>query len=211
MPLNSDIILRRSNQQLRSATIYSRQCRQGGARPWFGVVRGGRHCCTYRDPHTNLSCSSWKEGYTTSHDLWRHADAEHGPGKPSRTCLGMLLLTVPHPPPDEVVLIESGHLAYKDAQWIKSPEQLNAIKRVGKEMFCEECGMRFTSRRQDSKERHRKRGAWYVASPLCHCFLLKTSRHSIRRQAKKRNSDFVPAENYPKRKGGKTSPTNKRR
>ena len=234
LPRRPDVIPARTYQTVRSATIYSRKCRHDRTKPKFGEIKNDRHYCTYVDTRTKLTCAIWPDGYTTWYDLVRHADAEHGPGKlfprHAGVCVcvwvGFLLIIRRISPPEEVALIEQGLLDYTKAQWIKTEDQFHAIKAVSREMHCTECGMQFASNRQDSKERHRKRGAWCVrfsSSPSppslffrrflrkIYAMLKVPCYRSQRRQAKKQKSDFDSMVHYPKRKGGKTSPTNKRR
>jgi hypothetical protein len=65
---------------------YSRTSRSS-----FGTCQNGRYYCSYVCPITRARCVSWPDGYTTSYDLDRHADAEHGPGMLS-TNVGLFLL-----------------------------------------------------------------------------------------------------------------------
>lgn len=66
-------------------SIYPRKsCRAGRS---FGDLQNGRYFCTYHHYGTQEPCHSWDDGYTTWHDLLRHADSEHGPGMIPRTCV----------------------------------------------------------------------------------------------------------------------------
>lgn len=60
-----------------------------GAGRSFGDLQNGRYFCTYHHYGTQEPCHSWDDGYTTWHDLLRHADSEHGPGMIPRTCVGL--------------------------------------------------------------------------------------------------------------------------
>ncbi|KAF8592108.1 hypothetical protein K439DRAFT_1610529 [Ramaria rubella] len=124
---------------LRSATIYSRLHRQDNN---FGILLNGKWHCPYVEYKHEMPCTIWQDGYKSWYDLARHADSEHGP--------------------EEVELIERGLLTFDKAQWIRTEAQLVAIKETAENMFCRDCGTKFASNRHDSKERHVRKGAWYV-------------------------------------------------
>ncbi|KAF8524645.1 hypothetical protein BU17DRAFT_84703 [Hysterangium stoloniferum] len=130
-----------------SATIFSRQFRGGSSSPPFGEFRNGRFYCSYRHDDGRI-CDSWPAGYSAWYDLGRHADAEHAT--------------------DEAQKIEEGLLTFETSQWIKSQDQLDAIKRVTKIMTCHACGTTFASGRCDSVYRHVQKGACLRAQRRLH-------------------------------------------